>query len=90
VRAKIYKVEKFDDVFIEKLLEYGVPVNAKNNQGVTPLHVHLENWDPSAWRTSVNKYIDERFYERDEIPLLNLFRRQVLTHILKFAFECYN
>ncbi|KAE9375050.1 ankyrin [Stipitochalara longipes BDJ] len=75
VRAKIYQVEEIDDVFIQKLLEYGVPANAKNNLGMTPLHVHFEHWDPSVFRNSVHKYIDERFYERHEIPLLNLFRR---------------
>ncbi|PMD29241.1 ankyrin [Hyaloscypha variabilis F] len=75
VRAKRYKVDKVDDVFIQKLLEYGVPVNAKNNQGMTPLHCHLEDWDYNALRNSISKHIDERFYERDEIPLLNLFRK---------------
>ena len=75
VRAKRYKIDKVDDVFIQKLLEYGVPVNAKNNQGMTPLHCHLEDWDYNALRNSISKHIDERFYERDEIPLLNLFRK---------------
>lgn len=75
LRAKIYKGNQVDDLFIQKLLDYGISVKSKNNEGMTPLHVHLNNWDASISANAVQKRLDERFHERHEIPLLNLFRR---------------
>jgi hypothetical protein len=75
VRAKIYKGDEIDELSVEKLLDFGISVNSKNNRGMTPLHVHLDNWDPSVWRNAVHQHLDERFHERCEIPLLNLFRK---------------
>ena len=77
MRAKIYKGDETDDLLVQKFLDYGISVNSKNNQGMTPLHVHLENWDGHSWTTSVHKRLEERFHERYEMPLLYLFRRYV-------------
>jgi hypothetical protein len=74
VVAKSYTDKELDDLFVQKFLEYGLSVNSKNKQGMTPLHVHLEKWDVHSWTNSVHKDLDERFHERHEIPLLSLFR----------------
>lgn len=75
--AKIYTSRETDDLFVQKLLDYGISVNSRNNQGLTPLHVHLDNWDPSILRSEHQKSLGERFHERCEIPLLNLFKKYV-------------
>jgi ankyrin repeat protein len=62
-------------VIVQKLLDYGLSVNSKNNKGMTPLHIHLDNWDASSRKNAVHQSLDERFHERYEIPLLNLFRK---------------
>jgi ankyrin repeat protein len=77
--AKSYTGKELDDLFVRKLLEYGLSVNSKNKQGMTPLHVHLENWDVNSWTNSVHKSLDERFHELHQIPLLSLFRKYVFT-----------
>jgi len=76
--AKIYKGharDEKDDLIIQRLLDYGLSPNLKNKQGITPLHVHLENWDTNAWTNSVSKSLEERFQERSEMSLLKLFQK---------------
>jgi hypothetical protein len=76
VRAKIYTGQELDDMFIQKLLQYGISTNAKNNQGMSPLHFYLENWNfHSTRRGAHSKRLDERFYERFEMPLLKILER---------------
>jgi ankyrin repeat protein len=79
VVSKAYTGTELDDLFVQKFLEYGLSVNSKNKQGMTPLHVHLENWDVNSWTNSVHTSLDERFYERHQIPLLSLFGRYVFA-----------
>jgi ankyrin repeat protein len=74
VLAKVYEAKELQDALIQKLLDYGISVNSKNNQGMTPLHSHLDNWDPDISKTAVQRTLYERFHERHEIPLLNFFR----------------
>lgn len=71
----MYTGKEIDDAFIQKFLECGISVNSRNNQGMTPLHVHLENWDFYTQRNVTNKRLNERFHERYEMPLLKLFQR---------------
>jgi len=77
--AESYTGKELDDLFVQQFLEYGLSVNSKNKQGMTPLHMHLENWDVHSWRNSVRESLDERFHERHQIPLLSLFRRYIFT-----------
>jgi ankyrin repeat protein len=79
VVAKTYTGKELDDLFVQKFLEYGLSVNSKNKQGMTPLHVHLEKWNVHSWTNAVHKSLDERFHERHQIPLLSLFRGYVFT-----------
>jgi hypothetical protein len=80
--AKIYSGLKSDDLLVQKLLDYGISVNSKNNRGMTPLHVHLENWDSNSPRYTINKFLDEHFYERSEMPILKIFRRYGCSDLL--------
>ncbi|RDL32415.1 Ankyrin [Venustampulla echinocandica] len=75
LHSKHYAGEETDNVFVQKFLDYGISVNSRNNQGMTPLHVYLENWDFHATKSVYRNHIHERFDERFEIPLLKLFRR---------------
>ncbi|KAH8807526.1 ankyrin repeat-containing domain protein [Xylogone sp. PMI_703] len=74
-RAKIYTNTEADRLFVQKLLDYGISINSKNYRGMTPLHIAIESCDFHSMRTVNSKSLDERFYERHEVPLLNVFRR---------------
>jgi hypothetical protein len=82
VLAKGYTGKEIEKLFVQKLLEYGISINSKNNQGMTPLHVHLENWDFHKPRNTVNRRLDERFHERFEMPLLKIFQRYACSDLL--------
>ncbi|KAG9233790.1 ankyrin repeat-containing domain protein [Amylocarpus encephaloides] len=75
VLANKYKGKGAHDLFIEKLLDYGISINAKNGTGMTPLHIYLENWDFSRPITTTQKDLNERFDEKHGIRLLEVFRR---------------
>jgi hypothetical protein len=78
--------KEIDDAFVLKFLECGISVNSMNNQGVTPLHVHLENWDLYTQRNIVSKSLDEIFHERHEVPLLKLFQRYACLFYYTLSF----
>jgi hypothetical protein len=82
--AETYTGKELDDLFVQKFLEYGLSVNSKNQQGMTPLHVHLETWDVHSWTNSIHESLDKRFQERHQIPLLSLFRRYVLLSLPEY------
>ncbi|KAF4634858.1 hypothetical protein G7Y89_g3236 [Cudoniella acicularis] len=78
VLAKVYAgkdAKRIDDMIVQKLLDYGISPNSKNNQGMTPLHVLLENWDSRSITNAVDKRLDERFHEYSEMPWLKIFQR---------------
>ncbi|KUJ10009.1 ankyrin [Mollisia scopiformis] len=75
VRAAIYKGEELDRLLVQKLLDFEVSGNAKNNKGMTPLHVYFENWDFHRPTTTVRKALNERFHEHFKISLLEIFKR---------------
>jgi hypothetical protein len=76
-----------EDALIQKLLDYGISLNAKNKQGMTSLHVHLENWDFTSRRNAVRRTLDERFHERFELPMLKIFQRYVHSDLLNLPGE---
>jgi ankyrin repeat protein len=75
VEAKRYHRERDNSrLFVQKLICYGISINSKNNQGLTPLHVHLESWDFRAVPNTVHQALDQRYAERSEIPLMKIFQ----------------
>lgn len=77
-QARIYaghEKDKNDVLIIQRLLDYGISANAKNKQGMTPLHVHLENWNVNTVTNAVSKRLEVRFQERSQMLLLELLQR---------------
>ncbi|KAH6665101.1 ankyrin repeat-containing domain protein [Halenospora varia] len=79
VAAKFYTGGYHQDKFMKKVLEYGTSVNSKNKQGLTPLHVYLENYDFNSTKGTVSRGFKRRFDERFEMLLLKVLKSNGTT-----------